>query len=574
MIIDPVKLFLAYPAIISIFLFLHLELKGQENPYPQDVFNAPMDIPLYLSGTFGELRSNHFHSGIDIKTKGVEGIEIKSISDGHVSRIKVSPFGFGKAIYVDHPNGYTSVYAHLSRFMPEIDEYVNQIQYQKQSFAVDIYPDPAKFRFDQGQLIAYSGNTGGSGGAHLHFEIRETLTEIPINPLLFGFAIKDNIAPIIQQLALYELRGAGHNKQVRIINTKKGKNGYSTGFDTLSVNNRKTGIGIKAFDQLNGASNKNGIYQLELWVNDQLFFNYSLEKFSFDESRYINALIDYCHYKSYRSRIQRCYTLPGNLLSIYGGGNGVIELDNNESAKIHIKIKDASGNTSSLEFYLKNEGGKSSNIQMQDDAIMFNRKNRISKRGLELIIPPLSIYDTIPFKYSASNERSRNRISDVHFVHDNCHAVQYAYDISIQTDSIPEKLHSKTLLIYEAGNNRKYGRGGIYDSGWLHSSSRDFGKHYVMIDTTAPKIKLVNKLINHTIQYNRYISFKITDNLSGIQSYNAFVDGNWILMEYDPRIALIKGKIPENIHAGEHSFKLSVTDTRNNTAIYNAKIKK
>ena len=167
--------------IIIPFLFF-ISVSMAQNSYPQDYFQSPLEIPLILSGTFAELRSNHFHSGLDIKTQQQSGLKVMAAASGFVSRIKVSHFGYGKALYITHPNGYTTVYAHLQNFNPEIDAYIKHRQYKNESYEIELFPKAGELLVNNGDIVAYSGNTGGSGGPHLHFEIRNK-QEHPMNPM-------------------------------------------------------------------------------------------------------------------------------------------------------------------------------------------------------------------------------------------------------------------------------------------------------------------------------------------------------------------------------------------------------
>ena len=287
---------------------------NSQSKYPTDYFRNPLDIPIYLAGSFGELRSNHFHAGIDIKTKGKEGLIVRAVADGFVSRIKVQQFGYGKAIYITHPNGYTSVYGHLKNFNKEIDKFVKKTQYEKENYATgNLYFKENRFPIKKGEIIAYSGDTGGSSGPHLHFEIRNTATESILNPLLFGLKVMDNIPPTIRFLKVYSLledsRINQQQKSFQIPLKKIGIGNYIT--DRISASGT-IGFGIDVFDQFNNATNKNGIYSLEMKVNGKTTYYHTLETFTFSESKFLNLHIDYAHYKKYKKRFQKTYKHPMN----------------------------------------------------------------------------------------------------------------------------------------------------------------------------------------------------------------------------------------------------------------------
>ena len=252
--------------------------------HPKDYFRSPLDIPLILSGTFGELRSNHFHAGIDLKTKGQSGLNVYAIADGYVSRIKVSPWGYGKAIYITHYNGYTSVYAHLMRYTGAIQDYVIDQQYLQKSYDIELFPDSLELKVQKGQIIGLSGNTGSSAAPHLHFEIRNSQNQYPQNGLQFGFDIKDDIPPIIKELKLYrqskktQINGNNHD----IILETKGENGLYMLDQNIEVSGPFS-IGLNTYDLLNFASNKNGVFSIDVFVDSSLIYSHKMEEFGFHD---------------------------------------------------------------------------------------------------------------------------------------------------------------------------------------------------------------------------------------------------------------------------------------------------
>ena len=280
--------------ILFVLLFLSaILLSNSQMAYPKDYFRKPLDIPLILSGTFGELRSNHFHSGLDIKTQKRTGLKILASAEGYVSRIKISHWGYGKALYITHPNGYTTVYGHLKKFSPEIEEYVKKRQYEKESFVIQLFPKSDELKVEKGELIAFSGNSGSSGGPHLHYEIRDANAK-PINPMYFGIDIADTKKPEVRAGVVYSFGDTSHVNQSNSIKNlvlKKQTDGSLlankiTAYGTI-------GFGINAIDRQDGALNHNGIFDLEMKVNGTTVYHHSVNTFSFSESRYINSLVDF-----------------------------------------------------------------------------------------------------------------------------------------------------------------------------------------------------------------------------------------------------------------------------------------
>ena len=318
--------------------------------YPQDYFRNPIDGEIRVSGTFGELRSNHFHAGLDIRTGGVQGKNIYAVADGYVSRINVSTYGYGKALYIRHPNGYTSVYGHLKGFKGEIAKYVENQQYKRKSFNVTLYPAKDLIKVKKGDVVALSGNTGGSGGPHLHFEIRSTATEATINPMLFGLDVKDNIKPRIQRLYVHEIDdrtkkslGYYRSKKLPLPKDLRGK--------TITLKSGKYGLGVLARDYFLSYSERLGINYMTLMVNDEEVFRISIEKFKFSESRYMNCHMDFAGYKLNSVKETKLWKDNGNKLKFYTHeNNGIIQLFHDSSIRVKLVISDVKGHEDELEF--------------------------------------------------------------------------------------------------------------------------------------------------------------------------------------------------------------------------------
>jgi murein DD-endopeptidase MepM/ murein hydrolase activator NlpD len=290
------------------FLLCTLAAFGQKN-YPKD-FRLPLDIPMQLSGNFGELRPNHFHAGFDFKTNQREGLNVYAVFDGYVSRIKISTYGYGKAIYITHPNGFTTVYGHLQRAVGTIEDKIKEAQYKEESYEVELFLKPGELVVKKGDIIALSGNTGGSEGPHLHFEFRETATEKIVNPFFFGYDqfIKDTKKPIVTSLMVYPLDAESvANRSQRPINL-----GLSLQKDGTFISEKvqargKIGFGINAYDLDDASYNANGTYKTSLISNGKTLFNYQFDEMSFEEGRFINAMIDYNRYKKLKSRVQKLF---------------------------------------------------------------------------------------------------------------------------------------------------------------------------------------------------------------------------------------------------------------------------
>ena len=358
-------------------------------------FISPVKIPLALSATFGELRSDHYHSGLDIKTQGVTGKEVVAAADGYVYRISISPGGFGRALYLRHPSGYSTVYGHLDRFIPEIEDYIIQQQYEKKSFTVTIFPPKDKFVLKQGDLIAFSGNSGSSGGPHLHYEIRKSDSENPINPLHFEFGASDDIKPIIERLVVYPINRYslinGENKP-RKINVAGGNGNYYVPSGNDITISGLAGFGIKSYDLLNDSYNKCSVYSIELKIDSITHLRYVMDEFSFNDSKYINSHIDYETYVKENSFIERAYILPNDKLNVYSDviNRGIFNFSDGRKHHIEIILSDAHGNISSLVFGVQGMRSGENIIAPEENnklKMPYNRSNRFRAENVTISIP-------------------------------------------------------------------------------------------------------------------------------------------------------------------------------------------
>ena len=539
-----------------------------QNNYPSDYFRSPLDIPLRLAGTFGELRNNHFHAGIDIKTNRRTGLPVYATADGYISRIKVAIWGYGKVIYINHSNGFTTVYAHLNKFGNGIQEYVKSIQYEKKSYETgNIFLKENQIKVTKGQIIGYSGRTGGFVEPHLHYEIRNTKTEKIINPLLLGIKIQDSIAPKIKKLIAYPM-----DSDSRINRSLKNQS-LSIKKDSLNnyIANRlsasgKIGFGVNVYDLLGKELNKNGIYSLEMKINGIRHYYHDVETFSFSESKFINLLIDYEYYSKYKSRIQKTFREKENKLSIYKGliEEGGITINEGLNYQVEIIAKDFIGNSSSLKIPVV--GLKSESILNQERdttayKIVKKEFQKFSKNGVTIAFPKNTFYKDLFLNFSVND-----RIATIHKP-----IIPLDKKFTITFDSIMYK-KSEVNHIYIANmNNKKYP---YYmdtrkKSDKLFTTTKTLGKYGLLIDNQIPKIYNSNFKDNDWMSRLRYLTIKISDSQSGIKSYEASIDNEWILMEYDVKKKRLSYDFRDKKLVGsKHIFKLVVSDNVGNTNTY------
>lgn len=538
--------------------------------YPLVDFRQPLDItPPALAGSFGELRGNHFHSGMDFRTNQREGYPVYAIADGYVSRVRVQNSGFGQAVYLTHPNGYTSVYGHLSRFAPKIAEAVKALQYQKKTFELDEFPAADLLPVHKGDIIAYSGNRGSSGGPHLHFEVRDTKTENTINPQLFGIVVPDDIPPVIYALYVYKLNKKPFSeytpKQYFQVTGAAGKFHLNT-VNTINVSG-EVGFGITATDRHNGKSGIIGVYSIELTVDGKMVYTSSLEKFAFEDSKAINSHIDYPAFLTSKRSIQKSFVDPGNPLKIYSSlvNNGRIEFTDQAVHELKYVVTDARGNKSTLSFNVRSDGKTISTPDQPDGVPMFyNKENQFSIDGLKVVLPKGTLYNDFNLVYKVKLKPATGAYSPVYQIDNNLTPLHIGFDLWIKPDASLGNLKDKAVIVSTGGSSQ----GGVFEDGYIKASPRNFGSFYIAVDTVAPSVIPVNIADGKNMAGIPKMIFKIRDNLSGIKSFNGFIDGNWVLMEFDTKTATLWHSFDERTAPGKHQLKLVVEDMKGNIKTY------
>ena len=535
--------------------------------YPQDYFSAPIDINLILSGSFAELRTNHFHSGLDIKTQGKEGFQTYASAAGYVSRIKISRYGYGKALYIKHPNGYTTVYAHLKKFSAAIEAYVKKRQYQKETFEIELFPKAGTLKVLDKQLIAYTGNTGGSGGPHLHFEIRDP-QERPINPLMFGFDVKDTTPPVIYGLFGYPLSENSHvggdtkRVEIRIIKQKDG-----TYKSEPIIAYGEIGFGIISTDRQDLASNKNGVNNIQTSFNGQKSLEVNLNRFSFDETKHLNRYIDYEFLYNNKKRIQKLFIEKNNPLSVMNAftNGGALKIENDTYSIYKVFVSDFKGNQSELNIPIRGVYQKLSdpinrNAKLQHVSAI--KETVLQKDNVSIQILKNTFYEDVDLLFEVSNETLKLHTA----------LIPLQKSITINFDISKYKKEDKTRLFI--GSVSRYGNKLYYSptkkrGNTLSTRTKYLGSYSLGIDSENPEIRAINFKNKSWISNNKYLKVKINDKVSGIKNYRATLNERWILMEYDTKTQLLTYDFEDQtITETENNFKIIVTDNVGNSSTF------
>jgi Peptidase family M23 len=560
-----------YPT-ITLLLCLISMLAGQTKS--KEAYQNPLKIASSFSGGFGELRRNHFHTGLDFRTAGQTGMPVYAAESGTVARVSVSPSGYGHALYLVHADGHTTVYGHLSRFHPKIESYVETQQYLLKQFAVDLALPAGLLSFGKGELIAWSGNTGSSGGPHLHFEIRDTKTEKPQNPLFFLAGVTDKSAPRIIALYLYPLSGSSSvNKSAKKLRVETISTRSITGLKSkqqIEVDG-DIGIGIQSDDDFNGTGLKCGIYSAELFLDQESRFSFKMDHLAFDQGRYVNSHIDYEELIKNKRWIHRLYLQPGNKMDIYhfSGNRGILHFSDGKLHTIKIVVADAFGNSTLFSFKLLSvKTYRQEQPVLCTKMFLYDKINDFANEEVKIQIPEGALYDQLPFEYSSTTGKGF-LLSKVQQVHHSYVPVHKSYLLSIKTKPIPVRYQSKALVALIESGGKMSAVGGTWQNGWISANPRVFGDFGVVLDTIAPIIRPLG-LKGKALVSPQKIAFKITDNLSGIEGYDCEIDGSWALFEYDAKTETISYAVDKKrLKTGRvHSLHVSVWDERKNKSEY------
>lgn len=552
-------------------------LKAQN--YPKGYFRNPLDLPIKLSGTFGELRTNHFHSGLDIRTESKEGYKVYAIADGHVSRVKVSAYGYGLAVYIDHPNGYTSVYAHLQQFQGALADWVRAKHYEKEAFEIDLSLKPGELPVRKNDIIALSGNTGGSGGPHLHFELRNTKTEAIINPQLFGYEVPDQVAPLFSFVELVphgkgaQINGSGNNKKMWAQKTKSGYQLVPQRIDAWG----SFYVQSRVADKHDGNGFNNGIYQLILLADGDTIYHFKADAFEFNETRYANSVMDYERRMLQRESIYRCMKEPGNRVSLLPRvkNDGTLSIAPGDSLQFEIIATDFNGNASRL--YWKMRGATERTFELSatvptGERLTPDKAVNLIKDELRLSMPAWNFYDTLDLQYKRSI-RPALTYSAVHSIHTPKVPVHGFYQVAIKHTGLPDSLRPYTVLVGIGLGGSRTAATGSWKGDFFEARVRTFGDFYLAVDTVLPSVVAVNHKSGKAYRAGQKLNFRIGDNLSGLDSYDVFIDGKWEYHEFDGKSATLSIPLQKSFESGNHTLDIVVKDAVGNTRNFQTNFK-
>ena len=523
-------------------------LNSQE--VPQGYFRNPMDHDIGLSATFAEFRANHFHGGLDMRTGGAIGKHVYAAADGYVAKVSISPWGGGKILYIKHPNGYTTVYMHLDGYAGAIGKAVLKEQYDKKSYRFTKLFAPDELPVKKGQLVAYSGNTGGSGGPHLHFEIRSGGLEDmhthsrAYNPLLFGLPYTDHIKPVIRGIRIYPVGGKpfdlGKENELKV----------STPFY----------LGIYATDAAEGSTQRNGLHRIEVHVDNQLAFMYTTDAFPVDSTRMVNALIDYRHYVDTRQAYLLTRALPGaegEWIPVRQG-DGIFRFETGGRHKIQVRAYDIKDNLAERTFTIDADEELTVCPTFIGEAVRYNDFFTIQRPTYRLQMAPLTLYandfmevrDVDAAPYNAPLVTIRPTVNDI--------PPDKAYSLSLKAKATSD-IDPTKVVVALVGAKKLTAYTTSHSDGWHTAQVRDFGQFTLAVDTTAPIVLPLN-FSEGKPPKGTSIRIKIGDNLSGIDSYNCYLNSQWILAEYDGKTATLVINAAGKLRSGSNELTCDVTD--------------
>ncbi len=552
--------------VVFLFFLSALHASGQFFPsadYPRNLFRNPLNIPISLAANFGELRSNHYHMGLDIRTEHRENLPVYAAADGYVYRVKIEPFGFGQAIYIRHEDGYLTLYAHLNAFYPALAAWVEDKQYELKKWATTLDPPPGLFKVKKGELIALSGNRGGSQGPHLHFEIRSFPSDINLNPLLFGLPVKDDTPPVIRSLSVYDRNRSFYEQEPAFVPVKGASGHYTTALPEIICNTPNPGFGVLGFDTQTGSNNPNGLFEGIIYDNNIAVSGFRMNRISYNETIGINAHVDYPTHARGGPYYQLLFRLPGYQHSIYHEAlpGGIIHLEDGQLHMIRIEIKDAYGNSSNLEFKARYQAGALPQKNFAGKMFYPGMVDGIETPDAAFYLGEGSLYDSLHLSEQVKPGSGNDLVSDLH---------QFGNGSVPLADTMVVRIKQKKLIEWKSNVLMKWSEGDdfevqkpIWMGEWATGAFRSFGTFSLVLDTIPPSIRIPGVAENANLHRSSRITVQVRDNYRKIKNFRATLDGNWLLFSNDKA----KGYMyffDKHCLPGRHELKIYAEDEAGN----------
>ncbi|GAA4737415.1 M23 family metallopeptidase [Flavisolibacter ginsenosidimutans] len=545
-----------YKRLRNLFFLVLLQQGLGAQDYPKNYFRSPLNIPMALVANFGEIRPAHWHMGLDVRTQQRVNLPVYAAADGYIARIVVEPGGFGQAIYINHPNGFTTLYAHLNAFFPALQQRVKEEQYKQESWQINLEFDPDEFPVKKNDFIALSGSTGGSAGPHVHFEIRDTKTDKVLNPLLFGFPIADAVPPTVTRIAIYDRTKSTYMQTPRIISVAGVRN------NTLKLSSANVSFAVGAFDRFSGSNNPNGIYSAKVYVDEHPVSSFTLNNIGYDETRYINAQLDYPYQARGGGHLQHITPLPGATEVAYNtyGGDGIVHLTDNNVHAVLIEVKDANGNTTRIPFGLQYEGSLSALSSLSNaEHFLPNDVNVFERENFQVVTTEKTMYDAVNISFAAANNGVANAVSSLYTFFSASIPAHDSVTVRIKPlVGIADEWKDR-IVIKNISGSKTVVEKTIWQKGWLMAKFRQFGTYQAFVDNVPPNVNGVAADLSKA----KRIVFTPTDNFNSIKRFRGEVDGKWLRFTNDKGRSWIY-TFDEHFPAGEHELKMIVEDEAGN----------
>ncbi len=551
---------------VFLFILMALSVCAPAQTYPQNYFRSPLDIPMQLVANFGELRANHWHMGLDIRTQQRENLPVHAAADGYIAAVSVDANGFGRAIYIKHPNGYTTLYAHLNNFEPKLNAWLQQQQYRAESWSGKWMVPEGLFPVKQHDFIAYSGTTGGSQGPHVHFEIRDTETDKCLNPLLFHFPIPDAVPPSLLRLAVYDRTRTTYAQRPKIYVLSHSGASYTTAPAVLASAAPQVSFAIGAVDRFTGYANPNGIYSAQLFMDDMFQSGFVLDGISYSDTRYLNAQIDYPYKAAGGPYLQHIAPLPGDGSGVYSpaGKSGIITLTDEAAHSVRIEVRDAAGNLSTLRFQLRWTPAESQQpYTPAAGQLLPGEVNVFERPGFEAYTTAYAVYDTVNCTYAETANTAAGAASPMHSFISSTIPVHDSVMVRLKVpDNLTTAQRDRLIMVSHAGSRAVVEKAN-FRLGWASSKFRQFGTYQAFIDSVPPTVNAPGAGDTVDLRRAARLVFYPKDNFEAIKSLRATLDGQWLLLTNDKGSAFIY-KFDDYFLPGVHRLTLAVTDMAGN----------